>query len=59
MDTMLTDGVSRQKTEFPAKKPGLMEFIQNGQQYGNIEIPAYWESRGWKLSLFPLSIELS
>ena len=27
MDTMLTDGVSRQKTEFPAKKPGLMEFI--------------------------------
>ena len=25
---MLTDGVSCQKTEFPAKKPGLMEFIQ-------------------------------
>ena len=25
---MLTDGVSRQKTEFPAKKPGLMEFIR-------------------------------
>ena len=24
MDTMLTDEVSRQKTEFPAKKPGLM-----------------------------------
>ena len=22
---MLTDGISRQKTEFPAKKPGLME----------------------------------
>ena len=30
MDTMLTDGISGQKTEFPAKKPGLMEFIRKG-----------------------------
>ena len=29
MDTMLTDGVSRQKTEFPAKKPGLMVLFPN------------------------------
>ena len=41
MDTMLTDGISRQKTEFPAKKPGLMELYHFFQSMSDDERKRY------------------